>query len=173
MSLIVTNNIVNQKFGIPVPNFFVCSMFKENWSICKKHKLWGVPENSTAATSAIKRVKPGDYLIFRLNKGPDYVAIWLVTSKPFVDKKEGPWKRENPDETRNFIWQVKMHPLLTEEFVNPVKLNYENGLNKETGIKTISYMSGMVEITSNQYEIISKKLINNNLNHLHEREEIE
>ena len=35
MSLIVTNNIVNQKFGIPIPNFFVCSMFKENWSINK------------------------------------------------------------------------------------------------------------------------------------------
>ena len=67
MSLRETNSIVNQKFGIIVdttPNFFVCSMFKENWSICEKHKLWGVPENSTAATSAIKRVKPGDYLIF-------------------------------------------------------------------------------------------------------------
>ena len=117
MSLRETNSIVNQKFGIAVditPNFFVCSMFKENWSICEKHKLWGVPENSTAATSAIKRVKPGDYLIFRLNKGPDYTAIWLVTSKPFEDKKGGPWKIENSSETRNFIWQVKMHPVLAE-----------------------------------------------------------
>ena len=169
MSLRETNSIVNQKFGIVVdttPNFFVCSMFKESWSICEKHKLWGVPENSTAATSAIKRVKPGDYLIFRLNKGPDYTAIWLVTSKPFEDEKGGPWKIENSNETRNFIWQVKMHPVLTEEFVNPVKLDYENGLNKETGIRTISYRSGMIEITYAQYKIISKKLIDNNLNQL-------
>ena len=141
-------------------------MFKENWSICEKHKLWGVPEAATAATSAIKRAKPGDYLIFRLNKGPDYVAIWLVTSKPFEDKKGGPWKLENPNETRNFIWQVKMHPMLVEEFANPVKLKYENGMNKETGITTKKYMSGMAEITDAQYKIICKKLIDNNLNQL-------
>ena len=126
----------------------------------------GVPHGATAAESAIKRTKPGDYLCFRLNKGPDYVAIWMVTSKPFEDKSGGPWKNENGSESRDFVWQVKMHPVLVEEFEKPVKLHYEEGMDKETGITTKSYMSGMVEITDSQFKIISKKLIYSNLKQL-------
>jgi len=141
-------------------------MNQDNWGICKQHKLWGVPEKSGPAESAIKRAKPGDIILFRLNKGPDYVAIWMVTSEPFEDKQGGPWKKQNPNETRNFLWQVKMHPLLVEEFSNNVKLSYVSGMNKETGITTKLYMSGMVEITDSLYKIISKKLIDTNLKQL-------
>jgi len=164
-----TQEIVNKKFGKIVEtaqNVFICSMNQDNWGICKSHRLWGVPEKAGAAESAIKRTKPGDILIFRLNKGPDFVAMWMITSKPFEDKKGGPWKLENPNERRNFVWQVKMHPLLMEEFQNNVKLKYPNGINKETGITPKSYMSGMVEITDARYKIISKKLIDANLDQL-------
>jgi len=92
-----TNELVNEKFGKIVDtaqNAYVCSMNQDNWHICKAHKLWGVPEKAGAAESAIKRTKPGDVLLFRLNKGPDYVAMWMVTSKPFDDKNGGPWKLE-------------------------------------------------------------------------------
>jgi len=90
----------------------------------------------------------------------------MVTSKPFDDKNGGPWKLENPNEQRSFFWQVKMHPMLAEEFENNVKLQYTQGMDKETGITTKSYMSGMVEITDTQYKIIAKKLIDANLNQL-------
>jgi hypothetical protein len=50
-----------------------------------------------------------------------------------------------------------MHPILVEEFHNPVKLKYTNGMDVETGITTKSYMSGMFEITDTQYKIIAKK----------------
>lgn len=125
-----------------------------------------MPEKATAAESAIKRAKPGDILLFRLNGGRDFVAIWMVTSKPFADNDGGPWKKENLKETRNFFWQVKMHPLLAEEFVYSAKLDYKGGMDKETGITTKSYMSGMVEITDSQYKIITKKLIDKNLGQL-------
>ena len=165
-----TQELINQKFGKIVEtsqSIFVCSMFKDNWDICKRHKLWGVPETSSAAISAIKRSKPGDIILFRINKGPDYIAMWMITSKSFEDKKGGPWKRENLDEGRNFVWQVKMHPLLVDEFENPVKLKYKSkGIDEETRITTKSYMSGMVEITNSQYRIISKKLIDANLSQL-------
>lgn len=165
-----TQELINQKFGKIVEtsqSVFVCSMFKDNWDICKKHKLWGVPETSSAAISAIKRSKPGDIILFRINKGPDYIAMWMITSKPFEDKNGGPWKFENSNESRNFLWQVKMHPLLTEEFQNPVKLRYTSkGMDEETKITTKSYMSGMVEITNSQFRIISKKLIDSNLSQL-------
>lgn len=164
-----TQELVNKKFGQLVEtaqNVFVCSMNQDNWGICKRHKLWGVPEKASAAESAIRRTKPGDIMLFRLNKGPDYVAMWMITSKPFEDKNGGPWKNENGSENRDFVWQVKMHPMLVEEFENPVKLTYTAGMNKETGISTKSYMSGMVEITDTQYKIIAKKLIDSNLNQL-------
>ena len=164
-----TLDLINEKFGTIVEtsqNVFVCSMNEDNWGICKNHKLWGVPETSVAAISAIKRTKPGDIILFRLNGGPDYVAIWMVTSKPFEDKRGGPWKIENPKDKRNFVWQVKIHPMLAEKFQNNVKLKYTNGMDKETGITTKSYMSGMVEITDVQYQIIKKKLIEANLNQL-------
>ena len=161
-----TLEIVNEKFGKIVEttqNTFICSMNQDNWHICKNHKLWGVPQKATAAESAIKRTKPGDIILFRLNAGPDYVAIWMITSKPFEDKLGGPWKTENPKETRSFVWQVKMHPMLVEEFEKPVKLHYVKGMDKETGITTKSYMSGMVEISDTQYKMIAKKLIDINL----------
>ena len=164
-----TQDIVNKKFGKLVEtaqNVFICSMNQDNWGICKRHRLWGVPEKAGAAEASIKRTKPGDVLLFRLNKGPDFVAMWMVTSKPFEDKKGGPWKLENSNEIRNFVWQVKMHPLLNEDFENNVKLKYTNGMDKETGITTKSYMSGMVEITDQQYRILSKKLIDANLTQL-------
>jgi len=56
--------------------------------------------------------------------------------------------------------------MLVEEFEKPVKLTYAGGMNKETGISTKSYMSGMVEITDTQYKIIAKKLIDSNLKQL-------
>lgn len=59
-----------------------------------------------------------------------------------------------------------MYPILVEEFKNPVKLSYAGGINKETGISTKLYMSGMVEITDSQYKIIAKKLIDSNLRQL-------
>ena len=163
-----TQEEINKKFGRLVEtaqNVFVCSLNRNNWEICKRYRLWGIPEKASAAKSVIRRTKPGDILLFRLNKGPDYVAIWMVISKPFQDKKGGPWKIENGDENRDFIWQVKIHPMLVEEFEKPVKLSYIGGINKETGIITKSYMSGMVEITDIQYKFIAKKLIDSNLVH--------
>jgi hypothetical protein len=62
----------------------------------------------------------------------------MVTSEPFPDKNGGPWKIENPTENRNFVLQVKMHPMLVEEFENPLKLKYTNGMDQETGITTKS-----------------------------------
>lgn len=134
----------------------------KNQKICKRHKLWRVQEKAKAAESAIKRAKPWDFFLFRLNAGPDYVAIWMVTSKPFEYKDGGPWKREN-DEDRNFVLQVKMYPILVEEFGNAIKLKYTNGMDQETGITTKSYMFGMVEITDVKYKIIAKRMIDLNL----------
>jgi hypothetical protein len=125
--------------------------------IIQFYLLGGVPEKAKAAESALKRAKPWDLLLFRLNAGPDYVALWMVTSKPFEDKDGGPWKRENDTENRNFVLQVKMYPILVEEFEKPIKLKYTKGMDQETGITTKSYMSGMVEITDVQYKIIAKK----------------
>lgn len=169
-----TLEIINRKFGKLITtsqNIFVCSMNQNNWGICKHHKLWGVPEKSIAGESVLRRSKPGDILLFRLNREQkifkDYVAMWIVTSFPFEDKSGGPWKKENDVEDRNFIWQVKMHPILVEEFQNNVKLSYTSkGMDKETEITTKSYMSGMVEITDIQYKIIAKKLIDSNLKQL-------
>jgi predicted RNA-binding protein len=164
-----TQELINRKFGKIIEtsqNIFVCSMNKENWEICKRYKIWGVPETAKAAESAIKRAKPWDILLFRLNGGPDYVAMWMVASKPFEDKDGGPWKKENLQDNRNFVLQVKMYPMLVEEFQKPVKLKYINGIDIETGITTKSYMSGMVEITDTQYKIIAKKLVDSNLDQL-------
>jgi hypothetical protein len=164
-----TQDLINKKFGKIIEtsqNIFVCSMSKENWEICKRYRIWGVPETAKAAESAIKRAKPWDILLFRLNGGLDYVAIWMIASKPFEDKNGGPWKKENPQDNRNFVLQVKMYPMLVEEFQNPVKLKYTNGMDIETGITTKSYMSGMVEITDTQYKIIAKKLVDSNLDQL-------
>jgi predicted RNA-binding protein len=169
MYLKETQQLINQKFGTIIETsqyIFVCSLSKEKWEICKQHKLWGVPEKATAAESALRRAKPWDILLFRINGGPDYVAIWMVTSKPFVDNDGGPWRRENPTEKRNFVLQVKMHPMLVEQFKNTVKLQYPNGMNQETGITTKFYMSGMAEITDVQYKIIAKKIIDLNLDQL-------
>jgi hypothetical protein len=129
-----TQKLINEKFSQIVEtsqSIYVCSLTKENWDICKHHKLWGVPETAKAAESAIKRAKPWDILLFRLNGGLDYIAIWMITSKAFTDKDGGPWKRENVKETRNFVFQVKMHPMLVEEFHNSVKLKYTNGIDLE------------------------------------------
>ena len=169
-----TLEIINRKFGKLIEtsqNIFVCSMNQNNWGICKHHKLWGVPEKSGAGESVLRRSKPGDILLFRLNREKknfrDYVAMWMVTSLPFEDKTGGPWKKENRAEVRNFVWQVKMYPILVEEFQNNVKLSYTSkGMDKETDITTKSYMSGMVEITDIQYKIIAKKLIDSNLKQL-------
>ena len=86
-------------------NVFLCSMHDDNWDICVKHKLWGVPETSLAAISAISRSKPGDILLFRLNKGKknkkvweEFISIWIVTSKAQQVIDGGPWKKENPDD---------------------------------------------------------------------------
>jgi hypothetical protein len=62
-----------------------------------------------------------------------------------------------------FLLQVKMYPMLVEQFENSVKLKYTNGMDQETGITTKFYMSGMAEITDIQYKIIAKKLIDSNL----------
>lgn len=161
-----TQQLINQKFGKIIETsqyIFVCSLSKENWEICKRHKLWGVPEKAKAAESALKRAKPWDLLLFRVNGGPDYVSVWMVTSKPFIDNSGGPWKKENPAESRNFTFQVKMHPMLVEEFENSAKLKYTKGMDAETGITTKFYMSGMAEITDVQYKIIAKKLVDLNL----------
>jgi len=118
---------------------------------------------SSAALSALRRAKPWDILLFRINGGPDFVAIWIVTSEPFQDDQGGPWKKENPGESRNFDLQIKMYPMLVDEFEKPVKLNYENGMDQETGLTHKSYISGMVEITQDQYNIVAKKLIDRNI----------
>jgi len=160
-----TQELINKNFGKIIEttqSFFICSMNKDNWEICKRHKVWGVPEKSGAAESAIKRIKSGDILLFRLFGGIDYFAVWMATSECFEDKSGGPWKLENKEEKRDFVWQVKMHPLLVDDFVKNVKLSYEKGIDIETGIVTKSYMSGMVEITETQFKIIFKKLIDAN-----------
>jgi len=59
----------------------------------------------------------------------------MVTSKPIEYKDGGPWKREN-DEDRNFVLQVKMYPILVEEFGNAIKLKYTNGMDQKNGITT-------------------------------------
>lgn len=85
-----TQELVNKKFGKLVEtaqNIFICSVTQDNWDICKRHKLWGIHAKSTAAESALRRTKPGDIMLFRINKGTDFVAMWMVTSKPFEDKK--------------------------------------------------------------------------------------
>ena len=146
-------------------NFFLCSMNADNWKISRDHKLWGVTDDSTAAKSALKRAKPGDMIVFRLN-GIDFIAIWMVVDTPKNDPSGGPWKKENPNEFRDFKLQVKIHPFLGRRFKEPVKLSYPKGINKETGFITKMYMSGMVQITEAQYKIISKKLIEHNLKQL-------
>ena len=171
-----TQDLCKKKFGTVIEskqNVFLCSMHDDNWDICVKHKLWGVPETSLAAISAISRSKPGDILLFRLNKGKknkkvweEFVSIWIVTSKAQQVIDGGPWKKENPDETRKFVWQVKMHPVYCERFSNSVQLNYPKGMDQETGLTTKMYWSGMVEITDTQYQIISKRLIEANLKEL-------
>lgn len=169
-----TQDLCNEKFGKVIQtkqNIFLCSMNSDNWNICVKHKLWGVPETSSAAISAIMRSKPGDFLLFRLNKGKkkvwdEFISIWIITSKAQQVEDGGPWKKENPDETRKFVWQVKMHPVYCERFSNSVQLTYQQGMDQETGITVKSYMSGMVEITDTQFQIISAKLIETNLNDL-------
>ena len=168
-----TQVFFDEKFGPEIRasrDIFICSMDKINWPICIKHKLWGVPKGASQGESAIQRAKPGDILLFRLVKDRGekigFVGIWMVTSLPFKDENGGPWKNENPGENRDFIWQVRMYPMLVNAFNNPFDLDYPKNFNKETGIHTKMYMAGMVRINDLQYKIISQQLIEKNLNQL-------
>ncbi len=163
-----TQTLFNKKFQkitYLTQNFFLCSLNADNWKICMDYKLWGVPDNSHAARSALRRAKPGDLIVFRLN-GVDFIALWMIISSSFEDSKGGPWKIHNHLEKRNFSLQIKIHPLLGRMFENRVKLSYPKGINNETGFTTKMYLSGMVQISENQYKTIARKLIDANLKQL-------
>lgn len=167
-----TQKIFQEKYGESVTKFrniFVCNIEKEyefNWEICKKYGLWGTPSKGWAPTLEIKRVKPGDILIFRISK-KGFVGVWVATSFYFEDKKGGPWKLENKKETRDFNHQVKMVPLSVPEFENPIDLKWKMGYyNEDTGLSIHKFKAGMGRITERQFGFIFNELIKKNLDQL-------
>lgn len=170
-----TQRLFNEKFGQEIKasqRFFITSMDKENWPICKNYRLWGVPENGPGE-SVIKQAKPSDLILVRLNKGRTkpygkfgFVAIWMVVSEPFSDPNGGPWKNNNTKERRNFNWQVKIFPILVDEFETPIDLHYVNGVDDETKIASRAYKPGMLKISETVYKILSKRLVEKNLSQL-------
>lgn len=78
----------------------------------------------------------------------------------------GPWKDEALGEDRDFTWQVRISPIIVEEFENPTKLSYENSVNPDTGISTGKYLSGMARISETQYRLVLQKMIENNMDQI-------
>jgi len=166
-----TQELFNEKFGKEMKtlqSYYICSMERENWPTCKTERLWGVPKGNPAEI-IIQKMKLGDIILFRLNKGKGkpkgkfgFVGLYMVVSEPFEDPSGGPWKKDVSSETRDFNWQVKTHPFLVEEFENVIELNYEKGMDPETGLTYKAYSSGTLKIKDIVYKIISKKLIESN-----------
>ena len=165
-----TNKFINEQLGKDnhtTPKFFVCSLTEESWNICVRDMLWAVHDNNPGAIGVIQRVKPGDFLLFRLRGNAEYVAAWITTdiARQFDPDDNDNWKAQDPKH-RNFIWRLRMSPLLVTRFDNAVNLDYESHKNEETGLIMKAYMSGMLEIKRSVYDTIFQKLVAQNLDQL-------
>jgi predicted RNA-binding protein len=65
-------------------NYWLCVTNPENWTIIREKKVWGVTERYK---DKIKRVKPGDFLIFYV-KPKKIAGIFKAVTESFKDEEE-------------------------------------------------------------------------------------
>ncbi len=145
-------------------SYWICITTRENWEIIKKEKIWGVPERHK---NTIRKVKPGDKLIFYLRQErvdkevlPSAIAgIMEASSEVFLDRKRI-FKGSPRDSKEIFPYRVKLKEVKIPE--RPVE--FKPLIPKLKFIKNKSKWAGhlmgkaMREIPEEDYKLIEKAL---------------
>jgi hypothetical protein len=123
---------------------FIGTIAKEsarNWPICRSTGFWGIPRT---AQSHRHLPDKGDQLLIWL-AGMGFVAECLATGPPRTPSNddEVPW----PGGVASYRQVIPM--VVEYETTQPVRLTFQRGLNRETGIQLHMLRSGLTDIQEN------------------------
>jgi hypothetical protein len=136
------------------PNWFVCTLSSSssnNWDICKKAGLWGIPTNGRKFN--LKTAKLGDFLIFYL-AGAGFLGQGIVTGSMKIpaDKSEAPWGGGV------YRYGVVIPFRLTKESKSPAKISFVINKIPGTNISAPLLRRGFASISESDGLFVSKVL---------------
>jgi predicted RNA-binding protein with PUA-like domain len=124
----------------------VSTLSKRNIDIALKAKQWGTPTGV-----GMKRVKPGDRVVFYVSKGPDsgYWGRATVTSKSFV--------------SHTLVWPDDDYPYrfkLAPEPTGRVRSVRSEDVMARLGTRRLTFLrqAGVIQLTKAEYQAIAELL---------------
>ncbi|WP_405783201.1 hypothetical protein OG512_30405 [Streptomyces sp. NBC_01378] len=115
---------------------FVASIalsYRENWAICKRESLWGVPRGKNAEKAA-RILDSGDSIFVWLSGGIQHgggLAAWVQATGPATSAGHAPW----PDAAR-YAYTIPI--TLIGELTHPISDSFpNNGASERFGIQNM------------------------------------